>query len=140
MLIDFMKWFQQDNTFKFGWFFYDGDQKLYEKVVLDGYTAGCRELWKIHIDWNVIILFTKWNNRKMAGFLKSSDQIYDIISLFTNVSNYFSVTWRNNMWNIECRDCTTLIKDVKCLSVDCYSIFSIFQSLTKKGALNCFWN
>ena len=50
MWIDFMKWFQQDNVFKFGGFFYDGDQKLYEKVVLNGYTAGCRDLWKIHID------------------------------------------------------------------------------------------
>lgn len=49
MWIDFMNWFHQESLFKFGKFYYDEDEQLYQKVVTNGYTAGYMDLWKLNM-------------------------------------------------------------------------------------------
>lgn len=50
MWIDYMNWFHQESLFRFGKFYYDEDEKLYEKVIVNGYTAGFLNLWKLNMD------------------------------------------------------------------------------------------
>ncbi|MCH0629020.1 hypothetical protein JNB11_03485 [Kocuria palustris] len=47
---DYMKWFHQESLFRFGKFYFDEDEKLYEKVIVNGYTAGFLDLWKLNMD------------------------------------------------------------------------------------------